>query len=328
MMRKSFMRLTSHVLCVLLAWTTVMPASAQNPALGSTPDEDALRLQYPDARFIHVDAKDYAQLAQQLERRGYQTVSQLAANDQGDAFEPSREQPLREAPRKKGDCGESLKSEPSAGDESLRVMVDFSHDVMHSSGNGNSEGAAVVFVIIGTLLIVVWALYLFKYLYDVAAGFEPCGTWSDLVFNSSFVSEADNQHARFNGLRFSTGFRSGATDVGINVELGDADIQLNAVSSQRLRGTYWMLGPMLRWRFSSADNPHYFQMNFLAGSTEHDELGVIAQANIGLQFAISRNMHLGVSWGAMNIDLKNDQGLVSERDQYYYLYGFNVGMRF
>ena len=57
-------------------------------------------------------------------------------------------------------------------------------------------------------------------------------------------------------------------------------------------------------------------------------MGVIAQATLGLQFGIGDAMRLGLSWGAMNINLKNDQGIISDDEQYYYLYGLNVGYRF
>ena len=69
-------------------------------------------------------------------------------------------------------------------------------------------------------------------------------------------------------------------------------------------------------------------MNFLAGSTEIDELGVIAQATLELQFGIGDAMRLGISWGAININIERDQGFITEREQYYYLYGLNIGYRF
>ena len=226
------------------------------------------------------------------------------------------------------DCNSRSGGVSTPGDDSLRVMVDFSSDMMKSSGSGNGDGAVIVFVIVGTVLIVVWALYVFKYLYDVATGFSPCGKWSDLVFTSSSISGYGNQRANFNGIRYMTGFRDGATEFGIAAELGYSDILLNEITTPEMKGLYWFIGPILRWRLSASKNPHYFQMNFLAGSTEHDEMGVIAQATLGLQFGIGDAMRLGLSWGAMNINLKNDQGIISDDEQYYYLYGLNVGYRF
>jgi carbohydrate-selective porin OprB len=116
--------------------------------------------------------------------------------------------------------------------------------------------------------------------------------------------------------------------VGLAVEIGTADIDLQAISAQKLEGTYWMLGPVLRWRLNDSGHPHHFHMLFMAGSTEHDEVGVLGQARLGLQFAVGERLSLGVSWGVMNIDLNNDQGIASERDRYYYLYGANMAYRF
>ena len=206
-------------------------------------------------------------------------------------------------------------------------MVDFGGDMMRSGGN-NRDSAAGVFVIIGTVLIVVWALYVFKYIYDVTTGFTACGKWSDFALTSSSISVATNQHARFYGLRYMTGYRDGATEFGISAELGQSDILLADLNLPEMKGIYWFIGPVLRWRISRSNNPSYFQMNFMAGSTEFDAMGTIAQANLGLQFGIGDGFKLGVSWGAMNINLKNTQGIVSERDQYYYLYGVNMGYQF
>ena len=69
-------------------------------------------------------------------------------------------------------------------------------------------------------------------------------------------------------------------------------------------------------------------MDFLAGSTEYAEVGVIARVNMGLRFAISEAMHMSFNWGAMNINLNENQGIIDDRNRYYYLYGINVGYRF
>jgi hypothetical protein len=69
-------------------------------------------------------------------------------------------------------------------------------------------------------------------------------------------------------------------------------------------------------------------MNFMGGSTEHDEVGVLARASLGFRLGLGDHVHVGVSWGAMNVRLNNDQGIISDRDQYHYLYGINAGFGF
>ncbi len=328
MLDKKIQKLMTWLLCVILAWTSVIPAYAGSPIMSDGMDETEILARYPNAKIIHVDQASYPELAEQLRSQGYEStttlpVMQLASND---TVQTNGSVTIQKK-ASSSDCNSRSGPASTPGDESLRVMVDFSSDVM-KSGSNNGDAAAIVFVIIGTVLIVVWALYVFKYLYDVATGFTPCGKWSDVVFTSSFISGNANQSANFNGVRYMTGYRDGATEFGISAELGYADILLNDVAIPELKGLYWFIGPVLRWRLSTGKNPHYFQMNFLAGSTEHDEMDVIAQANLGLQFGIGDTLRLGVSWGAMNINLNGDQGLISETDQYYYLYGLSMGFQF
>lgn len=309
----------AYALCYLLCWTSVVPARADSVVQ----DEAAIRASYPNARIIHVEQENYLQLAESLQQQGYRIANKLPADS-------SRPLPAIEAeqyPRvAANDCGE--RNQPAAGDESIRVMADFSNDMLHSGGNGNRDAAAVVFVIIGTVLIVVWALYVFKYLYDVAAGFKPCGKWSEFAVISSAISSTNTRYARFKGVRYMAGFRDGSTEFGISTELGQSDILLSDLGAAEMRGTYWLLGPVLRWRLSRNINPSYFQMNFLAGATEFSAMGTIAQASLGVQFGIGDSWKLGFNWGAMNINLKNNRGIISEQDNYYYMFGVNMGYQF
>ena len=324
---KKVKKIITHLICLLLAWTSVVPAYAGTPVVGDSVNEADILAIYPNAKIIHVDPVAYPQLADQLRQQGYEATTvpvQLANNE----VISNNVVPVGNYPVLRSDDCDKSDAGSTAGDESVQLMVDISNDMMKSSGKGNRDTAAVVFVIIGTVLIVVWALYVFKYIYDVSIGFRPCGKWSDFAMTSSAISGSDNQHARFYGLRYMTGFRNGATEVGISAELGNADILLDETNAPALKGMYWFIGPVLRWRMSAGNNPSYFQMNFLAGSTEHDEMGVIAQANLGVQFGIGDGWKLGLSWGAMNINLKNYQGIISDRERYYYLYGVNMGYQF
>lgn len=323
MRNKKYKKTGSYLICLVMAWSGVVPAHTSPATIPAQITEADIQARYPNARIIHVAPENYSQLAQSLQQQGYYIANKLPADADPQTDEVT---PPPYNPAVTNDCGD--RNAPSAGDESLRVMVDFSSDMMRSGSNGNRDAAVVVFVIIGTVLIVVWALYVFKYIYDVAAGFTPCGKWTDISLVRSSISSSTQQHADFVGLRYMTGFRDGATEFGISAEIGQSDILLADLGQPEMKGSYWFLGPVLRWRLSHSNNPSYFQMNFLAGSTEHDAMGTIAQANLGLQFGLGENFKLGVSWGALNINLKNTQGIVSERDQYYYLYGVNMGYQF
>ena len=319
MYRRSVRNSIVYGMCYLLFCTSVVPARADS----ALQEETAIRASYPDATIIHVEPENYLELAESLKQQGYHIANKLPA----DANQPSAAVAASlYKPPASNDCDD--RNQSTAGEESIRVMVDFSSDMMKSGGNGNRNSAAVVFVIIGTVLIVVWALYVFKYIYDVSTGFTVCGKWSDIALVHSAISSSAQQRADFYGLRYMTGFRDGATEFGISAEIGQSNILLSDFSVPLLQGTYWLIGPVLRWRLSRDKNPSYFQMNFMAGATEFDVMGTIAQASLGLQFGIGDGFKLGVSWGAMNIDLKNTQGIISEQDDYYYLYGVNMGYQF
>ena len=318
MYRRSVRNSIVYGMCYLLFWTSVVPARADS----ALQEETAIRASYPDATIIHVEPENYLELAESLKQQGYHIANKLPTDsDQQPAATPQPYQPSMT-----NDCDD--RNQSTAGEESIRVMVDFSSDMMHSGNRGNRDTAAIVFVIIGTALIVVWALYVFKYIYDVSTGFAVCGKWSDIALVHSAISSSAQQRADFYGLRYMAGFRDGATEFGISAEIGQSNILLSDLGVPLLQGTYWLIGPVLRWRLSRNNNPSYFQMNFMAGSTEFDVIGTIAQASLGLQFGIGDGFKLGVSWGAMNIDLKNTQGIISEQDDYYYLYGVNMGYQF
>jgi len=320
-------KITTYSLCIIFACTTVLPVYANNALITIDMNEQEIKNNYPNAIIIHVDEDEYPLLAENLRNEGY--TQETADNISNNKLKPVVNSSSNKKNSLSNDCNNKPNDNSPDSAETFNTVVDISDSILKSgSNNKNGDGAVIVFVIIGTILVVVWALYVFKYLYDLSSGFKPCETWYELTFTNSLISHTKDEHIDFNGLRFMTGFRDSNTDVGIAVELGNADILLTETESLKLNGYYWMLGPMLRWRLSTGYNPHYFKMNFMGGTTEHDEIGVIAKATLGFQFGISKYAHIGFSWGAMNINLNEDQGIILERDQYHYLYGVNTGFKF
>ena len=54
----------------------------------------------------------------------------------------------------------------------------------------------------------------------------------------------------------------------------DTDVEGADLNPSEMKGTYWVIGPILSRRISRSNNPNYFQMNFMAGSTELDAKSV------------------------------------------------------
>ena len=330
-------RTIASVLCLILAWTTVFPAYAASPISPPNLDEQALRLQYPHARVVHVSPEEYPALEQTLLREGYRPSTMHQVNDTLRLTQNHEQQtsPLSTStqesepalePAEVDECSERGENGGN-GEDSFRTALDITNDMM-SGDSGNDEGAAVLFIIIGTVVLVIWTLYVVRFLFDVSFGMKPCGRWSELIMSSSAITSNANQHARFNGLRYITGFNDSGTDVGISAELGNSDILLTEVGSLRLQGLYWLIGPMLRWNMNPQGTPGYFTMEFVAGSTEHPEMGIIAVAKMGFNFGSADHFRWGVNFGAMNINLHANQGIISDLSQYYFLYGLEFGYRF
>lgn len=325
-----FHRLTTYFVCIALIGYSIVPdpVCAMDKASIAEFSETELLEKYPGARIIQVTEAEYPALEKKLRQHGYSQAEkvplQLVQQDVPMDVQGTIQQ--KDYSDSRDDCaGEGLES---AGEQSIDVLVDFTEDMMKTGGNSSSDDAAVLFIVIGTIVVVVWALYVFKYLYDVSVGLVPCGRWNEVTAVTGSTSTNSNQHARFDGLRYATGFRDGIADIGISFELGQADILLTEVGVLELKGRYWLMGPMLRWRFSEGINPLAFQLNFTAGTTEHSEVGLLAKASMAILFGIGESVQIGLSWGALNINLDEDQGIISDHSQYHYLYGINLGYRF
>lgn len=325
-------RLTVCFVCVALLGMGVLPHPVYAAQLFSLagPDQAQLLEKYPDARIVSVTPEQYRVLEKELQQRGYRPSAVLTLAQNTDVIEPQRQnaniEPVSGEESLSGDCVEQ--DDSSASEDSFRVMVDVTDDLMNSGNGSSGDDAVVVFVIVGTVVIVVWALYVFKYLYDVSVGATPCGGWNELTALTAASSSTAGQHIRFEGIRYATGFRADALDVGFSFELGQTDILLTEIGTLELQGRYWLMGPMLRWRLSQKANPSYFQMDFVAGSAEHDAVGLLAKASMGLLFGIGDALQFGLNWGAVKINLDENQGIISHRNQYHYIYSASLGFKF
>lgn len=308
------------LLCFTIGFTTVSPVRAGVPVTAAD-----IHRKYPGARVLHVSPEAYPALAATLSSKGYRPAGEQMALNSDDRYTGTAPVDGSGPALEDGDCADTPRDRRT-GDVSLRLAVDATGDAISTRGRGGGD-SVVLFVIVGTVVLVVWTLYAFKYLFDLAVGRRPCGTWSDLTASTGWASGDRKAYARFGGIRYRTGFRKGSTDVGISAEVGESRIELPDESLD-LRGTYWLVGPLLRWQAGGGRNPHYFQMEFLAGSTENEEVGVLAQARVGLNFGVDEHFRWGLNVGALNINLDETEGMIRDRSQYHYLFGLEMGYRF
>lgn len=329
-------RALTGLLSVALAGLPWQPSQAQALHASAPVAAQSLPTRHPQARVIEVSAQDYPALAQRLRQAGYRpgeeaAAVQLAASEPQTTSPATAPGPEQDAPaaaddQGAGDCdAQSPRQTSREGQAGVQVNIG---NIAHPGGRGSGNDAVVIFVIVGTVVLVVWTLYAIKYLADRARGVEICGErWSEWALASTSLNSGRSQQANFNGLRYLGGISQEAFGFGISAEIGQSEVLLAEAGTLRLRGLYWLLGPMLRWRLSPAVNPSYFQMEFLAGSTENKEMGVIAVAKLGFNFGLTDRVRLGLSYGAMNLNL-HEQGIILDRSQTYTLWGLDMGYRF
>lgn len=337
MLRRSIVKL----LCLCLAWMPVYPAYA-NPLTTPGPlDARALQALYPHAVMLQVSPDEYPALARHLGRFGYQPQSDaqpllLAANEPAPAT-PAPQPPTQPQPQPPPqssstvDCN-ARSGQPAGGGNvgvDVNIFTGGHSGGRGSGGRGSGDGAAVILVIIGAVVLVVWTVYAIKYVADMASGgTDPCSRrWSELALTTTSINSYRPQYANFSGLRYLSGVDHAGLTFGLSAELGHADVLLTEASALRLQGLYWLVGPLLRWGLSGGVNPSYFQMEFLVGSTENAEMGTIAAAKLGLNFGLTERLRLGISYGALNLNL-HDQGIILNRSQSYTLWGLDMGYRF
>lgn len=344
-----FRRSIIQLLCVALAGMPLYPAHADNRPIPGHVDVQTLQALYPHATVIQVSPEEYPELERNLRRAGYQAQSDaqpllLAVNEQSVATPPAPAPTPAPQPQPQGsssvDC--SARSASSDNDGGGNVNVDIRiggssggrdsggrSSGRGSGGGGSSDGAAVILVVIGAIVLVVWTIYAIKYLADMATGgTDACSRrWSEWAVSATGINSYRPQYANFTGVRYLTGVDHAGLNFGLSAELGHADVLLAEASTIHLQGLYWMVGPLLRWGLSHGRNPSYLQMELLAGSTENREMGLIAAAKLGLNFGIGDRVRLGISYGALNMNL-HEQGIILERSQSYTLWGVDMGFRF
>jgi hypothetical protein len=324
-------RAFAGLLVVALAALPWQPAQAQFLHAAAPVDAQSLRTLHPQAQVIEVSAEDYPALAQRLRQSGYRPGDgaagrQLAANAlPAPAPGPEPDLPPLADEEPVDDCARQPRQRT---DGQVGIQVNIGNMRHSSGGRGSGNDAAVIFVIVGTVVLVVWTVYAIKYLADRARGVPLCGERaSEWSLSSTSLNAGRSQQANFNGLRYVGTVSQEAFGFGIGAEIGQSEVLLAEAGTLRLRGLYWLAGPLLRWRLSPAVNPSYFQMEFLAGSTENNEMGVIAVAKLGFNFGLTDRVRLGLSYGAMNLNL-HEQGIILDRSQTYTLWGLDMGYRF
>lgn len=202
----------------------------------------------------------------------------------------------------------------------------------------SDDVAAVVFVVIGVVVIAFFVVYAVAYLTNAAVHGEERDFWWEIGARATAMGDDDDDEKEMRhvetgvatGLLLAAGPGSKDFQIGLGVEAGY--MYLDTVYDEHTRleepnGMYGMAGPVIRMCWGD-NNPNYFLLELLAGTSSHDEIGIISTARAGLNFGVSEHFRIGLNGGSFYYNLKESENLFQETDDFMLLFGVEMGYRF
>ena len=346
------------ILSLLATGTPGLCATA--PSKGVTLSE--LKRLYPNACFVAVDPDQLAAAAATLRDQGvphavYQgeqlRLAQADAGSTRSAPPPAVPQPVpasvnTNAPPANTNAVQAVRTNavpvviapvpaparperagwvaPYADARSCDGLFDLFSDI-HS----RDDAAVVLFVVIGAVVVVALIVYAGAYVYNMLRGDRHYTYWWDLQPHAAWIT-GRGENGFLTGLKLSSGFVQNEVHAGLAVEAGylNMDVKVHGQPDRTgIDGVYGLIGPAIRWQLGGDPvNPASLSMEFLGGATESSRADLMSVARAALSVGIGSYGRVGVSLGAMYLDLRLDQGLTRRGDQFTLLLGTEFGLRF
>lgn len=216
------------------------------------------------------------------------------------------------------------------GSESPAVNVNILGELRSGMGSSHGNGAEVLYVVIGVVVVAVLVIYAVKFAYDIVAQEHQYSRWWDLSFQSSAVLGNNTvDGGTLTALKFAGGIVDDNMRVGLSGELGYMDVDLSDAGANAVhtRATYGMLGPAVRWIIASTPNPSYVFLEVIGGTANDSRIGVLSIARAGFNLGISSHARFGFNLGSMYTDVNDSKGLLDKKT-YNSIYGVELGFRF
>lgn len=197
-----------------------------------------------------------------------------------------------------------------------------------SRGDWDWDGddwAVVIYVVVGIVVVGAFVLFGGKALYDLIVNKDQAPVFKEvgLRFSYSGLTMYDEhgsalyRDAYLVGLRFAIGVERGVLALGLAAEGGSINLTVRGVNPPSeavdYRGGYLVGGPMIRF---GNYNPLALSMEFLNGTSDHENIGWISKARMVLQAKTGPGLLTGVHLGAVFYDLKFSDGLVFRRGDF------------
>lgn len=210
--------------------------------------------------------------------------------------------------------GTSLEDERAKG-----WFVDFFADVSDGGSWGGDDWAAVLYVVIGVVVVGAFVLYGVQALYELAANqddaplFVEAGlrvSYSGRTLSGSTPSSRLYRDAYLAGMRLAVGFDRPGLGLGLTAEGGYIDVHLRGVADPQrtfdFEGGYLVAGPLLRF---GRNDPYSFNLEFLNGTSTHASIGWISKSRMTVQRRVGAHTLVGIHLGAVFYDLHFLDGL-------------------
>ncbi|MEO6098661.1 MAG: hypothetical protein ABIW76_24500 [Fibrobacteria bacterium] len=213
----------------------------------------------------------------------------------------------------------------------------------HGDGGWNGDDwAAVIFVVIGVVVVGAFVIYGVQTLAELAINKDGYPIFMEAGLRLSYSGKAYQdpngngdlyRDAYLAGLRYAIGFDRPGMGIGIAVEGGYIDVFLKGLDDPAktfdFKGGYLVAGPMLRF----GDNkPWSFSLEFLNGTSNHASIGWISKSRMTLQAKVARHTLVGAHLGAVFYDLHFLDGLGVRAGDFNrdlsLVYGLDTGWEF
>jgi len=218
-------------------------------------------------------------------------------------------------------------SPESSGAYRSPVRFDLSGFYRFNLGSRNDELAGVIFVMIGLVVVFAFVAYAGAYVYHWAAhGLRRSG-WYSLGLGAYGFGNS-KEWGGLQAARFGLGIKDLGLEWGLGAELGriNSTLALEKDGSKlEVNGGYGAAGPMLVYRPQA--NQRFF-LEFLAGTSEHKEVHLLAKAMVGANWQSDEGWYFGVNTGTLMVSLKSSLGYIRNKNPYNWLTGLELGYTF
>jgi hypothetical protein len=202
-------------------------------------------------------------------------------------------------------------------------FVNIFADAREGGGGGggwdSDDWAAVIYVVIGVVVVGAFVIYGVQMLGEMAMNQEGYPLFMEAGARLSYSGKSieDQQgvgelyrDAYLAGLRFAIGLDRPGMGIGLTAEGGYIDVFLRSASDPArtfdFKGGYLVAGPMIRF---GDNDPWSFSLEFLNGTSTHESIGWISKSRMTLQAKVSEHLLVGGHLGAVFYDLHFFDGL-------------------